>query len=149
MEAWERLMRQARQSYLDKSYHRAMTLNQSALLLAHAAFDWMFYSDPEKAIAAVMVSNFSLIDSLVAQADYLSANSQFENSLGFLKSAGKYPDLSDEQQLAIWHGANQLRKEWTQFSKDYGDAFTQQGKQLMQQFNRALTQFHKYPFGVH
>jgi hypothetical protein len=127
MQEWETLMGQAKSGYQESAYELAIQLNRSALTLARDKFDGLFSQDPDKALASMLVSHFSLTDGLLAKADYEAARYQLITASDFLFSVvQRAGNMTENERLALLRGLQRLRFECLHFAQ-------QIAKQLMPQ----------------
>ena len=114
MSQWEIQTRKAREAFKNKSYLLSVRLGRECLALAFEQFDDVFADQPDRAVAAVIVSYSNLIDNLEAVQDLQGACNQFEHAFDFIKDHSAI--ASDEvESAAVLNGALQLRKEWLIF----------------------------------
>ncbi len=112
-------MRKAKQRYQDRNYQQAIDLNLEAIVIAQKSFAQTFIVDPNKAIAMVLVSHFSLIDGYEAQADFLTARQCFESAADFLLAVKADYPLNEAQKQSLIQGAQKLKHEWATFYRNH------------------------------
>lgn len=91
--------------------------NHSALVLSIQNFASLFQENAQLAVANVLVSYFSSIDSCESKSDFMKAQQLFNNALDFLHCEKIKPGVNKQQKAAIFRGITELHKEWCFFIK--------------------------------
>jgi len=138
MKEWEKTMLEAKQAFNNKIFSAAIFLNKHALDIATTLFNDNLHYDPEKAVASVMVSYFSLADSYIAIRDFKQAYDMYQLSFNFLQYVNQEQDKSLEISLAVSHGISHLQKEWILFIKHHHDKVTEASPILETEFGKKL-----------
>jgi hypothetical protein len=141
MQQWENTMRSAQKAFDSRSYHQAISLNQQALDIAMAQFQKNCIKDVDRAVAAVMVSYFSLVDAYVELADFNQAYAQFQHCFKFITFINKASDKTPELDRAISLAANKLKMEWFRFHKYHSDDISQHQSLLPDEFQKNMNSF--------
>jgi len=112
MKEWELMISKGREAYSSEEFKHAIDINQNALKEASSLFDVVFDAEPERAVAAVVISYFNLADAYIALKSWSTAQQTLEQASAFLQQQFSLPYLSDPQQVALLHAASHLRIEW-------------------------------------
>ncbi len=149
MQQWESTMRSAQKAFDNRSYHQAISLNKHALDLAIAQFQKNSVKNVDRAVAAVMVTHFSLVDAYIELADFNQAYAQFQHCFKFITFINKASDKTPELDRAISLAANKLKMEWLQFHKYHDDDLSQQQRLLPDEFQKNMNSFLTVNLTVH
>jgi len=122
---WENVMRQAKQAFDDKVFSVAIYLNKEALDVARDGFNEQVGVDPEKAVASVMVSCFSLADSYIQIRDFEKAYQAYQRSFAFLKMIIHSPNQTPALEAAVYHAVSHLKHEWYLFNDTHAEELEQ------------------------
>lgn len=147
MEEWERLIRRGVECHQLRLFSESIQFNHQALSVASEKFESFFVSEPDKAVAAVLVSYFNLADNYQALADLVKADKLLQRGLTFLQKTALIA-TQVHQIEALMRGFTQWKMYWSQFSSTYGqDAcrYAQQQTRLSEQLRPPLpptTEFH-------
>lgn len=117
---WQELMREGKNAFHKSAYALAIDCNLKARSLAETIFTKNFADDPERALAMVLVSSFSLMDSYEAMGDFQESKSQLDNAVDFLlrvhnQTQSNNNPINEAQQLALIQAAHKLKQEWGRF----------------------------------
>lgn len=149
MKEWERVMREAKQAFNDKVFSAALFLNKQALDLAKECFNEHVSEDPEGAVAAVMVSHFSLADSYIQIRDFQQAFDTYQLCFDFVQVISDTPEQSKGMEVAISHAVSHLQKEWYLFIKHHKDKLELMESSLTNDFQHHLHTLTNAPHVVH
>lgn len=139
MHEWEKLMREAKKAFDDKSFKVAIELNHQALEIAQLHFVANLKKDTEKAVAAVMVSYFSLADVYIEIRDFDSAYHMYQKSLNFIQLINKDAQKTNTLEAAIYHATTKLNVEWCLFTKHHLPDANRINNVLSSDFQLSLT----------
>lgn len=113
MEDWKKLITAGNCHFTAENYVNALTKYHESLQCILKGFSMQLTSDPQGAIAAVLVSYFNLADTFVEQGNLDDASLQFESAYCFINRLSHGVYLDEEYASAMCRGFSQLQLEWS------------------------------------
>ncbi|MGB2222025.1 hypothetical protein [Neptunomonas sp.] len=145
MKNWELLINQGRDAYSEERFNQALSINQNAIEIALNLFDNVFELEPERAVAAVVISYFNIADTYIALNSWSSAQQALEQASLFLQKQFSCLFLSEPQQVALLHAASHLRIEWASLiqKSSAATAATHQSPPVMIKEQQAIQKYNQ------
>lgn len=116
---WEELSKAAQTAYHAQKYKESIFLNRCCLSIALEQFDTGFTEDPNKALAAILVSYFNLSDGYSRLKDIKNALSQLEKVSFFLRDVKDNQLLTEKKHDAFLHAERRYYLEYKLFIKEH------------------------------